>query len=40
DYKPFGEARVNVQNTDYDETKKFTGYESDPSGLSYAGARY
>jgi len=40
DYKPFGEPRVNQQNADYDETKKFTGYESDSSGLSYAGARY
>jgi len=40
DYKPFGEVRVNQQNAEYDETKKFTGYESDSSGLSYAGARY
>jgi len=41
DYYPFGSLRVNNQAANFNERKKFTGYEFDSStGLNYAGARY
>ncbi len=41
DYYPFGATRFNTQKTDFNERRKFTGYELDNStGLNYAGARY
>ncbi|PJE64865.1 MAG: hypothetical protein COU90_01205 [Candidatus Ryanbacteria bacterium CG10_big_fil_rev_8_21_14_0_10_43_42] len=41
DYYPFGSLRVDKQETNFNEKRKFTGYEFDDStGLNYAGARY
>ncbi|PJE64919.1 MAG: hypothetical protein COU90_00165 [Candidatus Ryanbacteria bacterium CG10_big_fil_rev_8_21_14_0_10_43_42] len=41
DYYPFGALRVDNQDTNFNEKRKFTGYEYDDStGLNYAGARY
>ena len=41
DYYPFGCLRVNKQDANFNERKKFTGYEFDSStGLNYANARY
>lgn len=41
DYYPFGETRINQQNTAHDQREKFTGYELDStSNLYYANARY
>ncbi|OGZ45221.1 MAG: hypothetical protein A3C84_02720 [Candidatus Ryanbacteria bacterium RIFCSPHIGHO2_02_FULL_48_12] len=41
DYYPFGSLRFNSQYAEFNERKKFTGYEYDSStGLNYAGARY
>ncbi len=41
DYYPFGAQRFNTQKTDFNERRKYTGYELDNStGLNYAGARY
>jgi len=41
DYYPYGSLRVNKQEANFNERKKFTGYEFDDStGLNYAGARY
>jgi|SRR3989344_2813048 len=41
DYYPFGGLRLNSQYAEFNERRKFTGYELDQStGLNYAGARY
>src|SRR3989338_1878841 len=41
DYYPYGSLRVNKQEANFNERKKFTGYEFDDyTGLNYAGARY
>lgn len=41
DYYPFGEARFDWKQGQFNEQRKFTGYEYDvDTGLNYAGARY
>ncbi|OGZ45223.1 MAG: hypothetical protein A2756_01205 [Candidatus Ryanbacteria bacterium RIFCSPHIGHO2_01_FULL_48_27] len=41
DYYPYGSLRFNSQYAEFNERRKFTGYELDQStGLNYAGARY
>ena len=40
DYYPYGTTRINEQNSHFDQTNKFTGYELDGTGLQYAGQRY
>jgi len=41
DYYPFGDQRINSQQTIFDEQKKFTGHEYDTdTDLTYMGARY
>lgn len=40
DYYPFGSVRIDERSSSFDESKKFTGYELDDSGLYYANARY
>ncbi|OGZ43263.1 MAG: hypothetical protein A2719_01055 [Candidatus Ryanbacteria bacterium RIFCSPHIGHO2_01_FULL_45_22] len=41
DYYPYGSLRVNNQAANFNEKRKFTGYEHDDStGLNYAGVRY
>lgn len=43
DYYPYGEVRLNEQNTEFDERNKYTGHELDSDSetdLYYANARY
>jgi len=41
DYYPFGEIRINDQQADFNEQRKYTGHElDDNTGLYYANARY
>jgi len=40
DYYPFGEIRLDEKYTNYENDRKFTGYELDNTDLYYAGQRY
>lgn len=41
DYYPYGGSRINEKSGNFDEVRKFAGYERDDStGLDYIGARY